>query len=55
MIAIRNILGILTQGGNDMGWVKVFAAIGMLVKVLFTLCLVVICLVLKGLAKLMKS
>lgn len=39
----------------SVGWARVFSAIGIISKVLFTLVLVVVCLVLKGLAKLMKS
>jgi hypothetical protein len=47
----KNQTGIVNSSVN---WAKVFAAIGAVTKVIFTLCLVVVCLAFKGLAKLMK-
>jgi hypothetical protein len=39
----------------SVGWLKVFAAIGWVAKMLSTLCLVVVSLALKALASFMKS
>ena len=50
-MAYMNKTGLVNSSVN---WAKVFVAIGSVTKVIFTLYLVVVCLVFKGLAKLMK-
>lgn len=44
-----------TENVAPSGWLKVFAAIGVVTKVIFTLCLLVVSLALKALASFIKS